>query len=312
VFPIDAVRVSGASETPTAIPPGAFERAPSAFRETVEINQPGRYHLYVASACPWCHRTMVVRALKGLEGVVGISYLDPIRDERGWAFTGGNYVDEIEGMRFLSEAYIRTDPEYAGHVSAPVLWDRVTGRIVNNESSEIIRMFNSSPLASGLDFYPESLRLAIEEINERIYVTVNNGVYRAGFARSQAAYEHAVVELFATLDWLERLLSKRRYLLGDTLTEADWRLFPTLVRFDPVYHGHFKCNLRRLIDYPSLWRYTCELYQIVGVSDTVALDQIKRHYYMTHPSLNPTRIVPLGPQIDFERPPRRARSGRAA
>jgi putative glutathione S-transferase len=252
---------------------------------------------------------MVMRTLKGLDEVVGISHVDPIRDARGWAFTGGLYTDEVEGMRFLSEAYIRTNPEYAGHVSAPVLWDRTTRRIVNNESSEIIRMFNSSPLASGLDYYPESLRLAIEEINERIYATVNNGVYRAGFARSQAAYEHAVVDLFATLDLLERLLSKRHYLLGDTLTEADWRLFPTLVRFDPVYYGHFKCNLRRLIDYPSLWRYTCELYQIIGVSDTVALDEIKRHYYMTQPSLNPSRIVPLGPQIDFERPLRRARSG---
>lgn len=311
MFPTGAVRVSSVPATATAILPGAFERSPALFREIVEIHEPGRYHLYIASACPWCHRTTMMRRLKGLEEVVGVSHLDPIRDQRGWAFTGGLYTDEIEGMRFLSEAYIRTEPQYTGSVTAPVLWDRQTGRIVNNESSEIIRMFNSSPLASGLNYYPESLALAIDEINERIYGSVNNGVYRAGFARSQAAYEHAVVDVFTTLDWLEGLLRERRYVLGDTVTEADWRLFPTLVRFDSVYSGHFKCNLRRIVDYPNLWRYTCELYQTAGISDTVVLDEIKRHYYMTHPSLNPSRIVPLGPQIDFERPPRRARSGRA-
>jgi putative glutathione S-transferase len=281
---------------------GAFERAPSAFREWVEITEPGRYHLYVASACPWCHRTMIVRGLKGLADVVGISHVDPIRDQRGWAFTGGLYTDEIEGMRFLSEAYIRAAPDYAGHVSAPVLWDREHERIVNNESSEIIRMFNASPLASGPDLYPADLREAIDDVNGRVYETVNNGVYRSGFARSQAAYESAVGALFDSLDWLEQLLSERRYLLGDELTEADWRLFPTLVRFDPVYVGHFKCNLRRIVDYPALWGYTRELYQLPGVSETVALDEIKRHYYMTHASINPTRIVPVGPAIDFGSP----------
>jgi glutathionyl-hydroquinone reductase len=281
---------------------GAFERAPSAFREWVEITEPGRYHLYVASACPWCHRTMIVRGLKGLADVVGISHVDPIRDQRGWAFTGGPYTDDIEGMRFLSEAYIRTAPDYAGHVSAPVLWDREHRRIVNNESSEIIRMFNASPLASGPDLYPAELREAIDDVNGRVYETVNNGVYRSGFARSQAAYESAVGALFDSLDWLEQLLSERRYLLGDELTEADWRLFPTLVRFDPVYVGHFKCNLRRIVDYPALWGYTRELYQLPGVSETVALDEIKRHYYMTHASINPTRIVPVGPAIDFGSP----------
>jgi putative glutathione S-transferase len=281
---------------------GAFERAPSAFREWVEITEPGRYHLYVASACPWCHRTMIVRGLKGLEDVVGISHVDPIRDQRGWAFTGGLYTDEIEGMRFLSEAYVRTAPDYAGHVSAPVLWDREQRRIVNNESSEIIRMFNASPLASGPDLYPAGLREAIDDVNGRVYETVNNGVYRSGFARSQAAYESAVSALFDSLDWLEQLLSERRYLLGDELTEADWRLFPTLVRFDPVYVGHFKCNLRRIVDYPALWGYTRELYQFPGVSETVALDEIKRHYYMTHASINPSRIVPVGPAIDFTSP----------
>ncbi|MGD0197998.1 MAG: glutathione S-transferase family protein [Solirubrobacteraceae bacterium] len=286
---------------------GAFERAPAAFREIVEIDVPGRYHLYVASACPWCHRTIIVRKLKQLEDVVGVSFLDPIRDERGWAFTGGRYVDEIEQMSFLSEAYLRTDPAYRGHVSAPVLWDRHSGRIVNNESSEIIRIFNSSPLAGGPDLYPSELRGEIDAINDRVYAKVNNGVYRAGFARTQAAYEHAVELLFESLDWLEGLLGERRYLLGENLTEADWRLFPTLVRFDPVYVGHFKCNLRRLVDFPNLWAYTRELYQRPGIAETVVLDEIKRHYYMTHPSINPSRIVPLGPIIDFAQPHDRAK-----
>ena len=281
---------------------GAFERAPSAFRDWVQITEPGRYHLYIASACPWCHRTMIVRNLKGLRDAVAMSHLDPIRDQRGWAFTGGLYRDEIEGMRFLSEAYVRSDPGYSGNVTAPVLWDREAGRIVNNESSEIIRMFNASPLASGPDLYPAALRADIDEINARVYDTVNNGVYRSGFARSQNAYEHAVGALFDSLDWLEGLLSARRYLLGDELTEADWRLFPTLVRFDPVYVGHFKCNLRRIVDYPQLWGYTRELYQLPGIAETVALDEIKRHYYMTHAMINPTRIVPVGPQIDFTSP----------
>jgi putative glutathione S-transferase len=281
---------------------GAFERAPSAFRDQVEIGTPGRYHLYVAKACPWCHRTMIVRHLKGLEQVVGISYVDPIRDQRGWAFTGGLYTDEVEGMRFLSEAYIATDPEYSGHVSAPVLWDRERRRIVNNESSEIIRMFDSSLLASGPELYPPPLRAEIDEINQRVYETVNNGVYRAGFARSQASYDQAVAALFVSLDWLEGLLSGRRYLLGSELTEADWRLFPTLVRFDAVYVGHFKCNLRRIVDYAALWGYTRELYQLPGIAETVALDEIKRHYYMTHPQLNPSRVVPAGPLIDFDAP----------
>jgi putative glutathione S-transferase len=281
---------------------GAFERAPSVFRERVEITEPGRYHLYVASACPWCHRTMIVRKLERLESAVGISHLDPIRDERGWAFTGGIYEDPVEGMRFLSEAYERTAPGYSGHVSAPVLWDREERRIVNNESSEIIRMFNASPLASGPDLYPESLREGIDTINHRVYETVNNGVYASGFARRQAAYERAVTALFESLDWLDQLLGERRYLLGEVLTEADWRLFPTLVRFDPVYVAHFKCNLRRLVDYANLWPYARELYQQPGIAETVALDEIKRHYYMTHASINPTGIVPLGPLIDFEEP----------
>jgi glutathionyl-hydroquinone reductase len=302
---------SGLAASPASAPAtdaasGAFERAPSVFRDWVEIDESGRYHLYVASACPWCHRTIIVRRLKRLEDAVGISFLDPIRDERGWAFSGGAYVDEIEGMSFLAEAYARTDPRYSGRISAPVLWDRRERRIVNNESSEIIRMFDASPLSGGPELYPRELRAQVDAINERVYASVNNGVYRAGFARRQHAYEAAVGELFAALDWLEELLATRRYLLGEQLTEADWRLFPTLVRFDPVYVGHFKCNLRRLIDYEALWGYTRELYQQPGIAATVAFDEIKRHYYMTHASINPTGVVPLGPILDFDAPQQRA------
>jgi putative glutathione S-transferase len=278
----------------------SFERAPSAFREWLSEAQPGRYHLYVAAACPWCHRTMIVRELMGLQCAVGISYLDPIRDERGWAFTGGKFVDQIEGMRFLSEAYLRTDPPGRAQVTAPVLWDREAGRIVNNESSEIIRMFETGAFGTGgPELYPAAGAAEIDAINDRVYETLNNGVYRCGFARSQAAYEEAFGPLFETLAWLEELLGGRRFLVGAEPTEADWRLFPTLVRFDAVYYGHFKCNLRRLVDYPNLWGYTRELYQLPGVAATVELDEIKRHYYVTHRSLNPTGIVPLGPAIDF-------------
>jgi putative glutathione S-transferase len=282
---------------------GAFERAPSVFRESVSAAEPGRYHLYVAAACPWCHRTMIVRELMGLQSAVGISYLDPIRDERGWAFTGGRFVDQVEGMRFLSEAYVRSDAARAARVTAPVLWDREEGRIVNNESSEIIRMFETGVFGgSGPELYPPAQAAEIDRVNERVYDTLNNGVYRCGFAQSQAAYEAAFWPLFDTLDWLEELLASRRFLLGAAPTEADWRLFPTLVRFEAVYHGHFKCNLRRLVDYASLWGYTRELYQQPGVAATVELDQIKRHYYMTHRTLNPSGVVPVGPAIDFAAP----------
>jgi len=286
---------------------GSFERHASVFRDWLSDAQPGRYHLYVASACPWCHRTIIVRELMGLHEAVGISFVDPIRDARGWAFTGGRFVDHAEGMELLAEAYLRSDAGSATHVTAPVLWDREAKRIVNNESSEIIRMFETGVFGGrGPELYPRHLAAEIDAINERVYETVNNGVYRCGFARSQRAYDAAFVELFASLDWLEELLGSRRYLLGEQLTEADWRLFPTLVRFDPVYHGHFKCNLRRLIDYPNLWGYTRELYQLPGIAETVELDEIKRHYYMTHPSINPSRIVPLGPEIDFDAPHGRA------
>ncbi len=282
---------------------GAFVRRASVFREWVEHGEPGRYHLYVAAACPWCHRAMIVHELMGLGDAVGISYLDPIRDERGWAFTGGRFVDEVEGMSFLAEAYLRSEGAFDGRVTAPVLWDREAGRIVNNESSEIIRMFETGVFGgAGPELYPAALAAEIDAVNERVYETLNDGVYRCGFARTQAAYEAAFVALFATLDWLEGLLGERRYLLGDRLTEADWRLFPTLVRFDAVYHGHFKCNLRRLVDYPNLWGYTRELHQLPGIAATVTLDEIKRHYYITHPEINPSRIVPLGPALDFDAP----------
>ena len=282
---------------------GAFERQASVFRESVEHAEPGRYHLYVAAACPWCHRAMIVRELMGLGEAVGISYLDPIRDERGWAFTGGRYVDESEGMSFLSEAYLRSDPRAGERITAPVLWDRESKRIVNNESSEIIRMFETGVFGGeGPDLYPAALAAEIDEVNARVYDTVNNGVYRCGFARTQDAYEAAFRPLFESLDWLEQRLARSRYLLGERITEADWRLFPTLVRFDAVYYGHFKCNLRRIVDYPNLWGYTRELYQRPGIAATVELDEIKRHYYGTHPSINPSGIVPLGPAIDFEQP----------
>jgi glutathionyl-hydroquinone reductase len=286
--------------TPAA---GTFERRDSAFRDWVERAEPGRYHLYVAAACPWCHRTMIVRELLGLGETVGISYLDPVRDDRGWAFTGGRFADRVEGVEYLAQAYLRTDASYDGAITAPVLWDREEGRIVNNESSDIIRMFELGAFGDvPLDLYPQALAAEIDAINERVYETLNNGVYRCGFARTQQAYEAAFRPLFETLGWLEALLAGRRYLLGDALTEADWRLFPTLVRFDAVYHGHFKCNLRRLVDHPNLWAYTRELYQLPGVASTVELDEIKRHYYVTQTSINPSRIVPLGPEIDFMEP----------
>ena len=268
---------------------------------------PGRYHLYVSLACPWAHRTLIFRVLKGLEDMVSVSVVNPLMLEDGWTFAPGDGVvpDTVGGAEFLHQVYARSDPHYTGRASVPVLWDKETGRIVNNESSEIIRMFNSAfdaVGANGPDFYPESLRADIEAINAPIYETVNNGVYRAGFARTQAAYEEAVQALFATLDMLEERLSGQRYLAGERMTEADWRLFTTLVRFDAVYVGHFKCNIRRLVDYASLWGYTRELYQTPGVAGTVDFDHIKQHYYRSHESINPKCIVPAGPEIDFAAP----------
>jgi putative glutathione S-transferase len=298
---------------------GEFERQESRFRDWVggggdELPaQPGRYHLYLSLACPWCHRTAILRELAGLQEAIPIHYLAPFRDERGWAFTGerfedgpgGEYTDSLNGWRFMAEGYAISDPDYRGRVTVPVLWDAETGRIVNNESSDIVRMMGRGDSLGGLgrgaelDLYPQPLRGEIDAINERVYDTVNNGVYRAGFARRQDAYEEAFAVLFDSLEWLEGLLGQRRYLLGERVTEADWRLFPTLARFDEVYNLHFRCNRRRLVDYPSLWRYARELHQLPGVAQTVAMDQIKRHYYTTHDELNPKRIIPVGPGYDW-------------
>jgi putative glutathione S-transferase len=268
---------------------------------------PGRYHLYVSRACPWAHRTIIVRRLKGLEDVVSASVVDPVRDERGWAFTEGpgHGPDALNGFAFLAEAYRRSDPDFAGRVTVPVLWDRVTGQIVSNESADIVRMLNAEFDAWGdaaVDLYPPDLRDEIDRVNDVVYRTVNNGVYRAGFATTQEAYEEAFALLFATLDDLDRRLASQRYLTGERVTEADWRLFTTLVRFDAVYALHFKCNLRRILDYPSLWPYLRDLYQVPGVAETVDFDHIERHYYLTHTSINPTGIVPAGPALDLTQP----------
>ncbi len=293
---------------------GAFRRPPTTFHgqitaegETGFKAEPGRYHLYVSLACPWAHRTLIFRALKRLEDVISLSIVDPFMGEDGWTFSDGPgcIPDFVNGAKYLRDIYLKADPNYTGRVTVPVLWDKTRETIVNNESSEIIRMFNRAFDAWGdasVDFYPEELRAEIDAINARIYETVNNGVYRAGFATRQEPYEAAVEALFETLDWLEDRLAAQRYLCGDRLTEADWRLFTTLVRFDPVYVGHFKCNLRRLVDYPNLWAYTRELYQVPGVAETVNMAHIKGHYYGSHRSLNPSGIVPKGPIVDFAAP----------
>lgn len=289
---------------------GEFQRQSSAFRQWVRADgstpfpaQAGRYHLYVSSACPWAHRVIIARKLKRLEEAIGMTIVDPLRDARGWAFT--NDPDPIGGFRFLEDAYRASDPDFNGRVTVPVLWDTHTGQIVNNESSEILRMLNTEFDAWGdasLDLYPEALRAEIDKLNAWIYETINNGVYRSGFATTQAAHEAAVAPLFDALERLDARLASKRYLTGDTITEADWRLFTTLVRFDPVYHGHFKCNLKRLVDFPNLWPYVRDLFTQAGVAETVDLDHIKRHYYITHRALNPTGIVPLGPELDFTTP----------
>jgi putative glutathione S-transferase len=280
---------------------GRFVRQDSRFREWVgERPEPGHYHLYVSLACPWASRTVIVRQLMGLEDVLPMTVVDPLRDEQGWRFTAEE-PDPVNGFTFLKEAYTLTDPAFDDRVTVPVLFDTRANRIVNNESSEIVRMLNAwAPDRE--DLYPPDLRTAIDEVNDRVYNSVNNGVYRAGFATTQQAYEEAFDELFATLDWLDERLATNRYLLGDELTEADWRLFVTLVRFDPVYVGHFKCNLRRIADYAHLSGYLRDLYQRPGIADTVDFDHIKRHYYMTHPQINPTRIVPKGPELDLWAP----------
>ena len=272
----------------------------------------GRYHLYVSLACPWAHRAVIVRKLLGLEDVISLSVVDPIRDQRGWAFRDGpGYShDPINGFQFLSEAYLLTDPSYTGRYTVPCLWDRVTKRLVTNNYPDITIDFETQFVAfqraDAPDLYPEHLRAEIDNLNALVYTDVNNGVYKTGFAATQTAYEAAFDGLFARLDWLEARLSGQRYLVGNRISEADVRLFTTLVRFDSVYYSHFKCNLRRLVDYPNLWAYTRDLYQQPGFGETVNIDQIKRHYYMTHEQLNLTRIVPKGPAIDWQAPHGRA------
>lgn len=263
-----------------------------------------RYHLYVSYACPWANRTLIFRKLKGLEKIISLSVVHWHMAEEGWTFEAGEGVieDTVNNAKYLLDVYLKANNIYSGRTTVPVLWDKKTNTIVSNESSEIIRMFNSAfdeIGAVGGDYYPDALRDDIDVLNERIYDTVNNGVYKAGFATTQKAYEEAVVSLFDTLDWLESRLEMQRYLTGKQITEADWRLFTTLIRFDPVYVGHFKCNLKRLVDYPNLWAYTRDLYQQPGIAETINMHHIKHHYYGSHSSINPTGIVPKGPDIDF-------------
>lgn len=304
---------------------GRFVRKGSAFRNWVTADgspgptgaggfraEPGRYHLYVSLACPWAHRTLIMRKLKRLEAMIGISVTHWRMLEHGWTFEPGPGVvpDPLHHARYLHQVYTAASPDYTGRVTVPVLWDKATGTIVNNESSEIIRMMNSAFDALGAaagDYYPEDLRAEIDNLNARIYDSVNNGVYKAGFATTQSAYEEAVRPLFETLDFLDRHLASRRYLCGRRLTETDLRLFTTLVRFDPVYVGHFKCNLRRMADYPNLSGYLRDVYQIPGIAETVNMVHIKGHYYESHKAINPTGVVPVGPAMDLDAPHGRER-----
>ncbi|WP_428035932.1 glutathione S-transferase family protein [Amphritea sp.] len=269
--------------------------------------EPGRYHLYVSLACPWAHRTLIFRKLKGLEDLISVSVVSPHMLEQGWSFDSetGSTGDHLYASEFMHQIYTRAQADYTGRVTVPVLWDKQQQTIVSNESSEIIRMFNSAfndLTDNECDLWPELLRDEIEALNSWIYETVNNGVYRSGFATTQEAYEHNVRELFASLDRIENILSQNRYLAGAKLTEADWRLFTTLIRFDAVYHGHFKCNLKQLREYPNISGYVRELYQIEGVAETVNMEHIKQHYYYSHDMINPTRVVPLGPELSFAAP----------
>jgi putative glutathione S-transferase len=307
---------------------GEFERQEDAFRAWVSADgstpyavEAGRYHLYVALACPWAHRTVILRKLKGLEAVVGLTVLDPVRDERGWAFREGDGFSEdaVNGFKFLSDAYLASQPGFRGRFTVPVLWDKETKRIVNNSEDDICRMFDGvfaafgrgyvQAGAAGATLFPLEIEAEHARVAKDIYEYINNGVYRAGFATKQAAYERGCRDVFAALDRCEAMLVKRRFLLGAQPVEADWRLFCSLVRFDAVYHGHFKCNLRRIVDYPALSGYLCDLYQQPGVAETVNLTHIKWHYYHTHDDINPTRVVPLGPILDFGAPHGRERLG---
>lgn len=311
---------------------GAFVRKEATFRNWVTADgtpgpsgeggfraEAGRYHLYVSFACPWAHRTLIFRKLKGLEDIISVSVVDPDMLSDGWTFKAdypGATGDTLYGLPFVRDIYTKADPTISGRVTVPILWDRKTEAIVSNESSEIIRMFNSA--FDGLtgntdDYWPEHMRDEIQDVNARIYDTLNNGVYRCGFATSQKAYDQAASTLFETLDWLEDRLSKRRYLMGERITEADWRLVPTLFRFDLVYHLHFKCNRNRIVDFPNLWAYTRELYQWIApngtlIAETVNFDHIVRHYHYSHETINPHRIIPINPVIDWDKPHGREKS----
>jgi glutathionyl-hydroquinone reductase len=285
---------------------GEFKRQDDAFRDKITEAVAGRYHLYVSLACPWASRTVIVRKLLALENVIGMTVVDPIRDERGWAFRDGpgHSKDPINSFEFLREAYHATDPNFEGRVTVPVLWDIKTKNIVNNSEDDICRMFNDQlrHLGNNLNLFPDKIEKEHSEVSQWIYNNVNNGVYKAGFATRQAVYERECRKLFAALDELEKRLGNRRYLFGNQHVEADWRLFCTLIRFDAVYHGHFKCNVRRILDYPNLHGYMLDLYQQPGIASTVNMDHIKRHYYFTHDDINPTRIVPIGPAQDLNAP----------
>lgn len=309
------------NETGFAASDGAFKRKDSVFRNWITADgspgpsgeggfkaESGRYHLYVSYACPWAHRSLIFRKLKALEDHISVDVVHPDMLDNGWPLNTdfpGATGDRLFGKDYIYQIYQKADPNVTTRATVPILWDKVQGKIVSNESAEIIRMFNSAfndLTGNTADYWPEPLRDEIEDVNTRIYHTLNNGVYRSGFASKQDAYDTAVNELFDTLDWLEERLSTRRYLMGETLTEADWRLFPTLVRFDLVYHLHFKCNRRRIIDYPNLWGYTRELYQWPGVAETVNFEHIVRHYHYSHNSINPNRIIPTNPILDFDAP----------
>ena len=297
---------------------GRFEREDAGFRNWVIADgsagpsgiggfkaEANRYHLYVSLACPWAHRTTIYRKLKGLEDMISLSIVHPFMGDKGWTFAEGAGViaDPIVKADYLYEVYIAAKPDYTGRVTVPILWDKETNTIVSNESSEIIRMFNSAfdeVGATAVNFLPTELLAEIDTVNEFVYSAVNNGVYKAGFATTEAAYKEAVITLFDALDTLEARLVDQRYLLGNTITEADWRLFTTLVRFDAVYVGHFKCNIRRIVDYPNLWGYLRDLYQVPGIAETVSIEHIKAHYYTSHANINPTRIIPVGPLLDFD------------
>ncbi|NRB34379.1 MAG: glutathione S-transferase family protein [Rhodobacteraceae bacterium] len=304
---------------------GAFKRQDAKFRNWITADgsagpsgdggfaaKSGRYHLYISNACPWAHRTMIFRALKELEEHISVSMVHPDMLDKGWTFEKDDHGiggDDLFGFDYAHQVYTKAAADFTGRVTVPILWDKKRETIVSNESSEIIRMFNSAfdgITGNTLDLWPEDLREEIAPVNDRIYDTLNNGVYKSGFATTQEAYDAAVTPLFDTLDWLEERLGAHRYLMGDRLTEADWRLFTTLIRFDPVYHLHFKCNRKRLIDYPNLWAYTRELYQWPGVAETVNMEHIVRHYHFSHDSINPHRIIPINPDLDYWQPHGRA------